>query len=94
MTSPYPIATAVYTIARVTRRPFRKGPRFEIQAYTTAAPPQGPLEVYTWDPLKASLCERARELQRPVTLTTQGSWYGVEVKDVALMAEDVSGEVA
>jgi hypothetical protein len=59
---------------------FSTGKRFEIVL-------TGGWTVYTWDALKASLCERAAVLHRAVELGIRKTDYGYEISDAALVPE-------
>lgn len=58
-----------------------RGTRFEVSLAGT-----GPFP-YTWDPLKASLCERAAQVNRAVVLATRETSYGFEIVSVNLVPE-------
>lgn len=47
---------------------------------------QGPL-VYTFEEKRASLCKRAAEINRVVTISTQDTQFGQKVVTVELVAE-------
>lgn len=80
---PFPPKTGRYTIIAV--RPHRRhSTRFEI----TAASDTGLWDDwYTWNAFRATLCEQARILERPVTATVCDTWYGRELQEVTLAEE-------
>lgn len=63
----------------------RSGDRFEVVL---------PLAIpYTWDAMKASLCQRASTINRAATITTRQTTWGEEIVTVDLVPEQ-SQEVA
>jgi hypothetical protein len=45
------------------------------------------LDLYTMDPLKASLCQRAGRIRRTVTLATRDTQWGEEIVSVELVPD-------
>ncbi len=64
-----------------------RGTRFEILARTPPGSDWREIVFFTWDALKASLCERARLAGRLVTIADRDTKWGQEIVTVNLQQE-------
>lgn len=80
--------TDTYRITGVVERQYRRGRRFVILGYPVRLPTSVVWECYTWDQLKAALCQEARKSGDVVQMTTESTWYGEEIAAIELIADN------